>query len=123
VAIKKVKLRKVEDGMPKEAIREIESQELIADSEEADRYIVKIREVFVGKTSLNIVYFPFCKKGDLHSFLSVGPQLTIDQAWAITFQLLQALDIVHSQALLMHRDIKPSNILIDSCSLKLCDFG
>lgn len=93
-----MKLRKVEDGMPKEAIREIESQELIQDCEESNRYIVTIKKVFVGKTSLNLVYTPFCKKGDLYCMLKAGPQLTVNQVWACTYQLLKGMEIIHSQS-------------------------
>ena len=75
----------MEDGMPKEAIREIESQELFSEDGEAEKYIVRIKEVFVGKTSLNLVYYPFCKFGDLYDFMKRSPCLTYDQAWAMTY--------------------------------------
>ena len=54
VALKRVKIRKAEEGVPKEFIREVESlQRLLHDN------IIKIDQVFVGKTNINIVY-PFC---------------------------------------------------------------
>lgn len=41
----------------------------------------------------------------------------------IMYNLLCALNFMHSAGL-MHRDIKPCNLLIDGeCSIKLCDFG
>lgn len=51
VALKQVKIRKAEDGLPKEFIRELESLKLINDEN-----VIQVREVFVGKTSINIVY-------------------------------------------------------------------
>ena len=71
VAIKKVKIRKVEEGLPKELVREVESIEAIASNYDLkENFIVSIIEVYLGKTSLNIVYQPLCPKLDLQSFLS-----------------------------------------------------
>lgn len=71
VAIKKVKIRKMEDGLPKELIWEIESQELIAEPKENQpNYVVKIEEVYIGSTNVNIVYSPYCSKGDLQKHLA-----------------------------------------------------
>ena len=55
VALKRVKIRKAEEGLPKEFVREVESlQRLLHEN------IIKVEEVFVGKTNINIVY-PFCE--------------------------------------------------------------
>lgn len=51
VALKKVKMRKADDGLPKEFLREVESLRYVAHEN-----VVQIREVFVGKTNINIVY-------------------------------------------------------------------
>jgi len=51
VALKRVKIRKTDDGLPKEFLREVESLKHLSNDN-----IVKIREVFVGKTNINIVY-------------------------------------------------------------------
>ena len=51
VAFKKVKLRKADDGLPKEFLREVESLRYLS-----HEHIVTILEVFVGKTNINIVY-------------------------------------------------------------------
>jgi len=46
VALKKVKIRKSEEGLPKELVREVESNECF---DEDSKYVVKIKEVFLGK--------------------------------------------------------------------------
>ena len=51
VALKRVKIRKVEDGIPKEFVREVEALQRF-DHEN----IIKISEVFIGKSNINIVY-------------------------------------------------------------------
>ena len=51
VALKKIKIRKAEEGIPKEFVREVESLQRF-DHEN----IIKVHEVFIGKSSINIVY-------------------------------------------------------------------
>ena len=50
VALKRVKIRRVEDGVPKEFVREVEAVQRF-DHEN----ILKISEVFVGKSNIMIV--------------------------------------------------------------------
>ena len=54
VALKRVKIRKAEDGLPNEFFRESESLMRLLHPN-----IISIKEIFVGKTNINIVY-PFC---------------------------------------------------------------
>lgn len=50
-------------------------------------------------------------------------ELSEDHVTTITYNLLCALNFLHTAGV-MHRDIKPGNILIDDmCQVKLCDFG
>ena len=51
VAVKKVKIRKADDGLPKEFLREVESLKYLVHEN-----IIQVREVFVGKSNINIVY-------------------------------------------------------------------
>ncbi len=64
VALKKVKIRKAEDGLPTEFIREVESLSRLKDEN-----IVTINEIFIGKTNINIVY-PYSQT-DLEKLMSV----------------------------------------------------
>ena len=64
VALKRVKIRRAEEGLPKEFVREVESLQRLL-----HKNIVKIEEVFVGKSNINIVY-PFCNC-DLDNLLNV----------------------------------------------------
>ena len=50
VALKRVKIRRVEDGVPKEFVREVESVQRFEHEN-----ILKISEVFVGKSNIMIV--------------------------------------------------------------------
>ena len=51
VALKRVKIRKTEDGIPKEFVREVEAVQRFAHAN-----IIRISEVFIGKSNINIVY-------------------------------------------------------------------
>ena len=54
VALKRIKIRKAEEGIPKEFVREVEALQRFAHEN-----IITIFEVFVGKSNINIVY-EFC---------------------------------------------------------------
>lgn len=64
--------------------------------------------------------------GDLSSFIDQNGALSEPEAAAITFQLLKAIDYLHSNGC-THRDIKPENILMTSwrkgARVVLTDFG
>lgn len=123
MALKKVKVRKPEDGLPKELVREIESVNALKRKFKGDlnsKNIVDIKEVYLGKTSLNIVYTPFCPQLDLQHMMA--RRMPVLQAFAISYQLMKAIEAVHD-AKLMHRDIKPANVVISGSKIYLCDFG
>ena len=60
---------------------------------------------------------------DLSTMLQSKVKLGEEHVITIIYNLLCALNFIHS-ANIMHRDIKTSNILIDdNCTIKICDFG
>ena len=64
-------------------------------------------------------------KNDLRSILINAQKigLTEDHVTAIMYNMLSAVELLHSTGC-MHRDIKPANFLIaDDCQVTLCDFG
>ena len=93
-------------------------------------YITKLLDIVVPETSedrmlewviIVMEYLPF----DLREAIVTHQMrnLTEDHIVVILFNLLSAVEFLHSAGL-MHRDLKPANILINSsCQVKLCDFG
>jgi serine/threonine protein kinase len=62
-------------------------------------------------------------KCDLLQVFNLKTPLKESHIIRITYNILCALNFVHSAGI-MHRDLKPSNILIDtSCKVQICDFG
>jgi len=60
---------------------------------------------------------------DLRRIIDKEKGLLSEQTKYITYQMLRALQYLHS-AHIYHRDIKPANILVNrSCDIKLADFG
>lgn len=123
VALKRVKIRKAEDGIPKEFVREVEALQRFSHAN-----IITISEVFIGKSNINIVY-EYCDC-DLEQLMNRSMQLpfTLAEIRTVFRQLVLALDQLH-QINIMHRDLKPSNLFLkrnaseQTVTLKLADFG
>lgn len=74
--------------------------------------------------SFNDLYLVFeLMESDLSQIIRSPQDLGIDHVQFFLYQLLSAVDYLHS-AHVVHRDIKPRNILVNSdCTIKLADFG
>ncbi|RHW68797.1 protein kinase [Trypanosoma brucei equiperdum] len=60
---------------------------------------------------------------DLKQVLRTGQSLTEGHIQYFIYQILHALNFIHSSGVI-HRDITPANILVNkNCDLKICDFG
>ncbi|PFX17201.1 Cyclin-dependent kinase 20 [Stylophora pistillata] len=118
VALKKVPLRKIEDGIPNTALREIKALQEIEDNQN----VVKLIDVFPYGTGFVLVFEYMLS--DLSEVLrnSARP-LTEAQIKSYMLMLLKGVVFCHENSI-MHRDLKPANLLISSTGhLKIADFG
>ncbi|VDO13215.1 unnamed protein product [Rodentolepis nana] len=118
VALKKIQLRNVDDGIPHTAIREIKALQLTS----FHPNIVRLHEFFPHGMGFTLVFD--CMLSDLSEILrSIESRLCEGQIKTYMLMLLRGVSFLHSNSI-MHRDLKPANLLIDSCGvLKIADFG
>ena len=117
MALKRIKTNN-EEGVDLSAIREIKILREIN-----HEHIIRVHNVFSEKQKrmcLLMEYIPY----DLRNLINNKSFIFSEQeAVEIVYQILLALDFLHSKAIL-HRDVKPSNILLTEFSqCKLIDFG
>ncbi|KAG8447322.1 hypothetical protein GDO86_014692 [Hymenochirus boettgeri] len=118
VALKKVALRKLEEGIPNQALREIKALREIEDNP----HVVKLRDVFPHGTGFVLVFEYMLS--DLSEVIRNTEQtLTESQVKGYMIMLLKGVKFCHDNSI-MHRDLKPANLLISSTGLlKIADFG
>ncbi|XP_035676729.1 cyclin-dependent kinase 20-like [Branchiostoma floridae] len=118
VALKKVPLRRLEDGIPNTALREIKALQEI----EENQHVVKLREVFPHGTGFVLVFEYMLS--DLSEVLrNSNRPLTEAQVKSYMMMLLKGVAFCHENNI-MHRDLKPANLLISETGhLKIADFG
>ncbi|XP_031800637.1 cyclin-dependent kinase 20 isoform X4 [Sarcophilus harrisii] len=118
VALKKVALRRLEDGIPNQALREIKALQEIEDSQ----YVVKLKAVFPHGAGF-VLAFEFMLS-DLSEVIRHGKRpLAPAQVKAYMQMLLKGVAFCHANNI-VHRDLKPANLLISSSGqLKIADFG
>jgi len=122
VALKKVPLRKLDDGIPNQALREIKAlQEIGGNSDEAQN-VVKLHDVFPHGTGFVLVFEYMLS--DLSEVIRNSDRpLTESQIKSYMMMLLKGVAFCH-QNNIIHRDLKPANLLISSTGhLKIADFG
>ncbi|XP_067683166.1 cyclin-dependent kinase 20-like [Haliotis asinina] len=118
VALKKVPLRNLDDGIPNTALREIKALQEIEDNP----YTVKLREVFPHGTVIVLVFEYMLS--DLSEVVRNSEKpLSEAQVKSFMLMLLKGVAFCHENNI-MHRDLKPANLLISSTGhLKIADFG
>nr|CAD7395679.1 unnamed protein product [Timema poppensis] len=117
VALKKVTLKKLEDGIPNSVIREIKAlQEVDCD------YVVKLLDSFPQGLGFVLV-FEYMPSGLWEMLNDATKPLTESQKKSYMIMLLRGVAYLHSQSI-MHRDLKPANLLIGQDGvLKIADLG
>ncbi|XP_052780312.1 cyclin-dependent kinase 20-like [Mya arenaria] len=118
IALKKIPLRKLEDGIPNTALREIKALQEIEDNP----YVVKLRQVFPHGSSL-VLEFEYMPSDLSEVIRNSDKPLTEGQVKSYMLMLLKGVAFCHENNI-MHRDLKPANLLISSTGhLKIADFG
>ncbi|KAA0193230.1 CMGC/CDK protein kinase [Fasciolopsis buskii] len=118
VALKKVPLRKLVDGIPNTALREIKALQFI----ESSPYVVRLREVFPHGTGFVLV-FDYMLTDLSEVIRNSDCPLTESHIKSYMIMLLSGVEVMHENGI-MHRDLKPANLLISSTGLlKIADFG
>eukprot|EP00118_Oscarella_pearsei_P010610 m.66115 g.66115 ORF g.66115 m.66115 type:complete len:214 (+) comp35364_c0_seq15:33-674(+) len=118
VALKKVPLRRLEDGIPNTALREIKALQEIGENQ----HIVKLLDVFPHGTGFVLV-FEYMLSDLSEVIRNAERPLSEAQIKSYALMLLKGVAYCHQNSI-MHRDLKPANLLISSSGhLKLADFG
>ena len=92
---------------------------------EENVYTTKLLDIIIcKKDQYMFLVMDYCSSDVGKALLSnKNSNLDIEHAIIIIFNILTAVNFIHSAGIL-HRDLKPANILIESdCTVKICDFG
>ncbi|XP_062955477.1 cyclin-dependent kinase 20-like isoform X3 [Cynocephalus volans] len=118
VALKKVALRRLEDGIPKQALREIKALREVEDSQ----YVVELKAVFPHGAGF-VLAFEFMLSDLAEVVRHAERPLAQAQVKSYLQMLLKGVAFCHASNI-VHRDLKPANLLISaSGQLKIADFG
>jgi len=116
VALKRIRLDSIDEGVPCTAIREISLlKELV------HPHIVRLYDVIYTERKLTLV-FEYLDQ-DLKKYMDFARQLPPETIKTFMKHLLEGIAFCHEHRVL-HRDLKPQNLLINKRGdLKLADFG
>lgn len=118
VALKKVALRRLEDGIPNQALREIKALQEIEDSQ----YVVQLKAVFPHGAGF-VLAFEYMLSDLAEVLRHAQRPLAQAQVKSYLQMLLKGVAFCHANNI-VHRDLKPANLLISaSGQLKIADFG
>ena len=78
-----------------------------------------------GDSSITYQLCEYCTEGELFQIIASKGPLAEPVARSYFFQIMSALNYLHSVARIVHRDLKPENILVtnNGAVVKICDFG
>ena len=117
VALKKVPLHRLEDGVPNTALREIKALQQIEHPN-----VVKLYDIFPHAAGFVLV-FEFMLSDLSEVIRNYEQPLTESQIKSYMLMLLKGVAFCHEKQI-MHRDLKPANLLISHTGhLKIADFG
>ncbi|XP_071059751.1 cyclin-dependent kinase 20-like [Pseudochaenichthys georgianus] len=109
VALKKVALRRLEDGIPNQALREIKALQEIEDNE----HVVKLKDVFPHGTGFVLV-FDFMLSDLSEVIRNSQRPLTPAQVKGYMMMLLKGVAFLHHNNI-MHRLLSPCPQLLSPC--------
>uniref|UniRef100_A0A4X1SMS1 Cyclin-dependent kinase 20 n=1 Tax=Sus scrofa TaxID=9823 RepID=A0A4X1SMS1_PIG len=116
VALKKVALRRLEDGIPNQALREIKALQEIEDSQ----YVVQLKAVFPHSAGF-VLAFEYMLSDLAEVLRHAQRPLAQVQVKSYLQMLLKGIAFCHAKN---NCDLKPANLLISaSRQLKIADFG
>ncbi|XP_029159857.1 cyclin-dependent kinase 20-like [Nylanderia fulva] len=117
VALKKILIKRTEDGLPVSIIREVKSLQQLQHP-----YVVELLDAFPSGLDF-VMVFEYMPTGLWEVLRDADISLTQTQIKTYMKMLLEGMAYVHGKHII-HRDLKPANLLISTEGiLKIADFG
>ncbi|XP_022115613.2 cyclin-dependent kinase 20 [Pieris rapae] len=117
VALKKILIKNIDEGIPVNVMREIKALQLLR-----CKYIIKLYDMFPRGMSLVLV-LEYMSSGLWDMLHHRQQELTLPRVKAYAQMLLKGTRYMHAHYV-MHRDLKPANLLINHEGvLKIADLG
>ncbi|CAH4036400.1 cyclin-dependent kinase 20-like [Pieris brassicae] len=117
VALKKILIKNIDEGIPVNVMREIKALQLLR-----CKYVIKLYDMFPRGMSLVLV-LEYMSSGLWDMLHHRQQELTLPRVKAYAQMLLKGTRYMHAHYV-MHRDLKPANLLINHEGvLKIADLG